>query len=322
MSLTSLIKTRGDFRQALRATITPPPKPVFPDLRQAALTTSYGTVGTAFDYLLRMRLEREFGPDLTRSGAFVASLVPHMVDDAADAEQAQRSFDRADAVIRRYLRHACPFGPEVARACLVLARLEAVFRSGNPAYVHSAEDVNELDIQDLLGLADLIPLERFRPRERLVLNPGFEAGARVGGADADLLLDDLLIEIKTTRHPRLTSEYLHQLVGYLLLSRIGGGGIIGGEARPIRRLGVYFARHGLLHTFPVAGLFATGGLEDLQRWFEGMLDGDMAAQPDLSRYQARRSTAPGVPARPVVIVDYAEWLARSHEAETLSGPKP
>ncbi len=45
---------------------------------------------------------------------------------------------------------------------------------------------------------------------------------RFGGADADLLIDDPLIEVKVIRHLRLKGEYLQPLTGYLVLDRLAG----------------------------------------------------------------------------------------------------
>lgn len=87
----------------------------------------------------------------------------------------------------------------------------------------------------------------------------------MGGADADLLLDDLLVEVKATRHLRLDGVYLQQLAGYLVLERLAG---IQGSDRPIRRLGVYYARHGVLQVMPVRALFRSGLLPQLVTWFD------------------------------------------------------
>jgi hypothetical protein len=64
-----------------------------------------------------------------------------------------------------------------------------------------------------------------------VLNPVFAGSIYVGGADADLILDRRLIEIKTTADARLDQNWLLQLLGYVLLDwdnefRIDGLGIL------------------------------------------------------------------------------------------------
>ena len=332
MSLTSLLASRKDFRHALRDTLTPPPAPIFPVQMQLPLTTNYGTVGTGFDYLLRALLERGLPAGQVQTGALVAGLAPHM-SSGRRAAAAARSLELAEQVFRAFISNELPIGRQVARACLVLAKLEAVLRSGELHYLDSVEEIAELDIQDLLALLDLVPLEQFNLHRRLVLNPVFKLARLVGGADADLLLDDTLIEIKTTKIPKLTNAYLYQLVGYLLLNNLGG--IRDTEETPIRRLGVYFARHGLLHTFSVADLFSTGGYDDLQLWFALMLNGKENEQPDLSVYRfikekaarrkktvesavktvGQRRVRPPPATVPITVVDYADYLAASRRLE-------
>ena len=65
----------------------------------------------------------------------------------------------------------------------------------------------------------------------VALNPTFVGSRYVGGADADLILDRRLIEIKTTTHARLDKSWLLQLLGYVFLDwedryRIDGLGIL------------------------------------------------------------------------------------------------
>jgi len=89
----------------------------------------------------------------------------------------------------------------------------------------------------------------------------------VGGADADLVLDDTLIEIKTTTYLHLQRVHFHQLLGYYVLSRIGG---IDGfpPTRRLQALGVYYARFGQLYTFPIEGVIDERRLSVFIKWFK------------------------------------------------------
>jgi hypothetical protein len=66
----------------------------------------------------------------------------------------------------------------------------------------------------------------------------------VGGADADLVVDGCLIDIKTSISSQVKAEYLYQLAGYLLLDY--------DDLLHLNTLGIYMARQGLLFTWPVA----------------------------------------------------------------------
>ena len=88
----------------------------------------------------------------------------------------------------------------------------------------------------------------------------------VGGADADLILDDILIEIKVTKKLELRREYFNQLIGYYLLSLVGG---VNGntDIKPIKRIGVYFARHGYLWQIPLSEIAPQKTFDEFLVWF-------------------------------------------------------
>ena len=81
----------------------------------------------------------------------------------------------------------------------------------------------------------------------------------MGGADADLILGDTLIDIKTTKFLKLKQDMWSQVVGYYLLDMINGNGY------DIKNLGIYFSRHGVLQTFSVDDL---GDVGDFMDWFK------------------------------------------------------
>jgi hypothetical protein len=77
-----------------------------------------------------------------------------------------------------------------------------------------------------------------------ILNPTFAGSAKVGGADADLVLGDTLVEIKTsTDVQKRFRDILYQLLGYVLLDYP--------DEHSIRSVSVYFARHRWQWTAPV-----------------------------------------------------------------------
>jgi hypothetical protein len=85
--------------------------------------------------------------------------------------------------------------------------------------------------------------------DRSVLHPTFAGGADVGGADGDLILDDCLVEIKTTLDPRWRRAWLDQLLGYVLLDY--------NDRYGIRSIGVYLARQRILVRWPLVEVIAT-----------------------------------------------------------------
>lgn len=77
-------------------------------------------------------------------------------------------------------------------------------------------------IEDLKRLAGSVSLDKFKTDNKCYLNPTFGNGSSlVGGADADLIIDDTLIDIKTTKNMAFTQDILNQVIGYYALSKIG-----------------------------------------------------------------------------------------------------
>lgn len=90
----------------------------------------------------------------------------------------------------------------------------------------------------------------------------------VGGADADLLIGDVLLDVKTTKEASsLSQEYYNQLIGYYVLWKIGGIIDLLKECR-ISSLGIYFSRHATLYTIPTKIVEENVHLGDFIDWFK------------------------------------------------------
>ncbi|ULH17952.1 hypothetical protein MF271_23610 (plasmid) [Deinococcus sp. KNUC1210] len=297
MSLTTLLNTRSDLRAAFKTVLIRPPPPVFTDTYAPPLTRHWDTVGTAFNYLLRALLEHAYRSHAhSHTAPRVASFAVQLCRGKRQRVRIATSLFQAEAILETFITAQRPLGTTVARACLILAKLEAVVHSGTIESLDDIAQIDTLDIQDLLTLADLVPLDQFRPAQQLILNPMFPAAPLIGSADAGLLIDTTLVEIKTTIHPTLTSAQLDQLTASLLLQQLGG---ISGMAPPhLTDLGVYFARHGVLYTFPVAKLCVPGGLEALRSWFQHTLNGTDEQRPDLRLFKPVPPAKPKPPRSP------------------------
>jgi hypothetical protein len=91
------------------------------------------------------------------------------------------------------------------------------------------------------------PFAAFRalPQRARVCGPVFAGSGDIGGADADYILDGLLLDCKATKDPRrLGREEIYQLAGYLLLDYDDQFGI--------DQVGLYLSRQGGLITWDAA----------------------------------------------------------------------
>ncbi|MGH8251007.1 MAG: hypothetical protein ACREVI_09995 [Steroidobacteraceae bacterium] len=284
MSLTSLLKQR-DIKERFKTefvkpkitlsagdTFAPPSAP-----KRCAL------IGTAFDYLARLHvsiINRSVSTD-----SWVAETAVHNLERAIAsgrpvfAPEIKRStrglLKRARTIARegREEFERCILAREVSdrmlASALLLGQLDQFYRCS--LLSREFGKTNELDIADLRNLLAILrgrPSKNFVASKVCVLNPGFgEASALVGGGDADLLVDDTLIELKVRKKLEFDLDTFHQLLGYYALSKIGG---LDCDIRPkpvIRNIALYSARYGAFHKIPVDSVVHAKTFPKFLRWF-------------------------------------------------------
>lgn len=155
-------------------------------------------------------------------------------------------FKECQDVYSRFINSKLKHKDQLIESTLFLARLDNVHRAGPTMkeYITFLPE-DQLNITDLKQLESICDFSIFKPKKKLVLNPTFGAGSRlVGGADADLIVDDTLIDVKVTKELKLTRPYLNQILGYYLLYLIGG--VDRHKDVEIKNIGIYFARHNVL----------------------------------------------------------------------------
>lgn len=284
MSLSSIIHDQEAIRNGLRARVVKPPIK-FDAIKAVPRTTNYRIVGTAFDYLLRFFLERinrrkvqsprwvaEAGVERIGSSSYAYDLDRNVLSHKSDPKHrmAEKCLSEARHEHQAYLKTGLVTDSLLSTA-LRLAYLDVAYRA-SPEHVDwkSLKSLDANDIADLRGLLALINKSSFRATNVCLLNPRFGVASKlVGGADADLLLDDCLIDIKTTKNPHLDVRDFLQLVGYYLLH--GFDGIECGEPKTkmheVNWLAIYFSRYGYLWKVPVNEVLPPDSVRDTAKWF-------------------------------------------------------
>ena len=191
----------------------------------------------------------------------------------------------------------------LANHLLKMSNLDAIYRSMRTSFLPPQTDrafvepVPQSEIDDLLALYEVIPKDLFRG-EKVWLNPDLSIlnhdidpppRRRVSGgvkADADVIVDDMLIDIKTSRAKitkALPLQDFCQLMGYFALASIEG-------KHRIRRLGIYYARFGYLFEFPVPRAAPkSGGRGAFLDWFRKRLGIDKRRVPRFNWPTRRRN---------------------------------
>jgi len=229
--------------------------------------------GTAFDFRARIELGG-FAPDQSVAAQGIAQIndfVPHISNGIHRAKILTESF-----AVAKDLLLGTTDESGLDRAAILLAHCEQVVRAGADALNGSvgdacdaavdgqafADQLNPLALADVrsLMLINAQQLETWREQitegERYESNPSFVSSALVGGADADWIVGETLIDCKV--YGSLTVSklrgFLRQLLGYVMLDS--------DDSLGIRRVGLWLPRQGLTPTWSLTQLLS-GDPEEL-----------------------------------------------------------
>ncbi|MEZ5358353.1 MAG: hypothetical protein R3F48_05935 [Candidatus Zixiibacteriota bacterium] len=274
MSLTKFIKFT-EVKEGLKKYIKKPRISLKAGILAPPLTDNSVQVGIAFDYLLRFLLKRInpraiVGRWIAENDPPVFGTLPYLIgqDDFLEM-MAQR-----DDLIRLTKKKADLFVKDgklhrsLIRNCLIMSQYDLLIRTGRVYY--TGGEVNEKDIRDLKKLIEIVPLKTLKAKKVCALNPTFgKASQIVRGADADIILDKCIIDIKTVRSLTFKRDYFDQLIGYYLLQNIGGIDGIKGETE-IDSIGIYFSRFALMYKINISECIDVGQKDKLVKWFKKM----------------------------------------------------
>lgn len=264
MSLTSFVNEK-ELRERLKQEFPKPRMLKNKNLLASPLTSNYRLVGTAMDYLIRF---------------YIKSLNPQAIERSWIAESLLRTwktkgfnrlYEQGLFIVTQARENSESFlkthqlTDELIQSSLFLAKLDSVYRSGK--IEENFQAIADDDISDLKNLMKLVEANNFKSKGTVILNPTFGLASNlVGGADADLVIDDLLIDIKTVKEFDLSRETFNQLIGYYALSKIEQ--IDGAPPQhEINRLGIYFSRHAYLHVIPVEEVIDEQKFPQFLEWF-------------------------------------------------------
>lgn len=244
----------GDYQRRIAGL----PRPVQPvDVRYPA----WSALGHAIDYRLRLVLGWLPG-DAVRTG--IESIGSGLPLRGAPAEAARAALHAAGLhllrVLQGYLAGRVKLTEDqVCQLCFVAAGYEDVYRTGEVRrhslltgaspdtrlrdLAAAVPDYVATDLQRQFALARPV-FGGFRalPAHRVVCGPVFTGSADIGGADADFIIDGLLLDCKAAVSPsRLGNAEINQLAGYLLLDYDDQYGI--------DRVGLYLSRQGTAVTW-------------------------------------------------------------------------
>ncbi len=249
-------------------------------------THRYPQIGTAYDYLLRFCLKRKYRFAVDRAWIAETALSSPLLLSPLSS-QVVYTLDRHNKVTRIVKKETKTIAQDIylkakrdynkyrrdgiitkslLKSALQLAQLDPVYRAS-----YLDDNLGTIDQKDIVDLKNIITntdLSLFKAKKVCLLNPTFgRASMLVGGADADLVIDDTLLDIKTTKNLKLARREFNQLIGYYVLYRIGH---IDGASKKhkIGHVCVYFSRHNYLHIVDIKDIINEKTFPAFIKWFK------------------------------------------------------
>lgn len=304
MSLTSILtdKRRQDVKRWFKIHFPNPGLPLKPNIivpDSSDQPYNSGEIGAALDYLVRFTLERingnlfegsdwvaKGGLELILTSAresnnpklLIGSKRRKWVNRFEFIEYLQSQFQLAENNYSKFISDGI-LTQELILSTILLAKLDIKFRSGITDVDIDELDKDKFKISELQQLFLIVPWEKFIANKHCIANPTFgEGSALVGGADADFIVDNTLIDIKSSKHLKLARKDLSQLIGYHLLALIGG--VNGNKYPKIEKVGIYFARYGYLWQISLTDYYSLGDYKLLANRFINLVWGDSLKTDD------------------------------------------
>jgi guanylate kinase len=270
MGLTPFLK-RKQTKKLFSDTFEKPKIKLEDEIRAPVLSSKYMLLGTAFDYLMKIHLKYH-NSEAIFENCTAKKAVQKMDERSTDEEyekvknssntsvnrlcdeeykQAKDYFDFAIETYNLFLKSG-KINEDLLRSSIYLAHLDQYYYSRTRYIKNSQLIIDPDDILELNNLIKAVDFSQFKAESQCILSPRFnDASKLVGGAEADILIDNKLIDIKTTQKLSITRDMFNQIIAYYILGRIGGVSERKINGKNVEQVGFYFARHGILCLFDV-----------------------------------------------------------------------
>ena len=264
MSLVTFITNNRDVREYFRREFKKPNFQIKRDILAAPLSTRYTLLGTAFDYLLRFYIQH-LNPLTIDRDEWVAESATKLIINNQLRLKSEKIISQAKERLNRYLKSGI-MGTELIKSSLLLAQLDPIYRAGvGHKYIGK---IYKEDIADLQKLISVVNPDNFKAKSLSLINPTFGfASSMVGGADADLVIDDMIIDIKTTKYFKLQRRDFNEIIGYYILHKISSVGELFPKPK-ITKISIYFSRFAYLYVIDLKDIINERTFPNFVQWFK------------------------------------------------------
>lgn len=236
---------------------------------------SLGNVGTAYDFWFRSYLQRKnkITPSPHEFNIVYQGLQLLKEDGVIKNEEYDELF--TELLHITILRDQYCEGKEVSleklgEGLLIATYCQNYYRSRSHPRLRGYLDVDEFELLDLMNLCrhtseNAPSFSDIKNKEDAQFNPTFGDGSRlVGGADADLMFDNVLIDIKTTKEFGCQAQKYNQIIGYYFLDKYYHNG-----KSDIERIGLYFSRQ---HKYVFMNISDLSKHTNLEKMYEDFIN--------------------------------------------------
>lgn len=254
-----------------------------------------GLIGTAYDYLFRFKIEHLNRNKLVIKERWVAESTIEMIS------RNENYFTKLDAKEISWLNSIPNFpfpGKSTSQICSTIKTILTKFQIAKQRYIKFLQDgkLNDDIIESciFLALLDLYPRcgilsdeiirkpikciadeikliylitdwNKFKAKEVCFLNPTLGSKKYEVTGDADLIIDNTIIEIKTSKKFELQRNHLNQVIGYYFLSLVHPK--IKRLGFSIKSIGIHMARYDHFINIPISAFQDTNQLPTRKREF-------------------------------------------------------
>ncbi len=228
MFLTGLL--RAGFADEVARNMPMPDFELEGELLAPPHTENYSLIGTAFDYLLRIELKRvnPWAREGYLAGERGFDIVSFAIEHTGKAELENCTIGREEFQYIVEVREKFYEGRErflsggalrdnFIEAILGFSKLDSIYRA---SFYENNHTIDRNDIIDMRALYNLIPGELKKHVSPVITNPNLST--KTVAADADLIIEDRLIDIKTVKRMELDKYMWAQIVSYLVLADASG----------------------------------------------------------------------------------------------------
>ncbi|MBQ19339.1 MAG: hypothetical protein CMD31_01160 [Flavobacteriales bacterium] len=244
-------------------------------------------IGGALDYLIRFHIEKINPKSIIKNKLIAQKSIELMYENYVDyyldqpltikiimlgevtlpsviefTETLDIFVNAAEEVFSNYISGLSRIDDNLIELSLFYAKAEEFYRSKKipeNLFHTDEEQIKELKKIFKLCLKNKVIINK---KFDYILNPEFgNASKLVGGADADLIVNDMLIDIKTTKHFTLERKDLNQILSYYILS------LIDNKETTINYIGIYYARFDYLLKIKIEDYYSKDEFQILKKEF-------------------------------------------------------